>query len=738
MSTIVSDPKTNSQECGSERDVRTIAKSTSIDETESCDRRESGNFFQALGKVELSMVTWVHGSENTTRDVHRNVSLSEACSIATSAQKSGRDVFWYPTNAINENDFDGADIVYVDYDDGEPNWNVLGYAKPTVVAETSPGHYHAYWALTGPVNLETYKDLVRKLIQITGGDKSCQGGSRPLRFVGTRNLKPGREKHMVRVLPQYLNSGAKYSAEDLLNLEPRRPTKYQESLDRLKTSRKGHRDEDINNHCWVAGKFGCNSFSAESIIEHCMEALSEAGVPDTSHYRNKVTKHVHRGIHDYEGTQRTRQVDSGDMPPWLSRQNWMLGELGSRLIRNVRTNKVELDGKEVSVEQLKRDVTIEMSQVLGKKSNTNRDEVREVVQIIAEKNQYDPVVNWLDSLSDVSLEDAYDIILEMAQEIGANDNDVSDVVVWLTRWLVGAVKRFYSPGNKHDLVLMLIGKQGGGKSTFLEALTPGGSKYFGEFSVKASEKDGILMLAKLAVAELAEIDSLFGMRQQGEIKGFITRTNDMTRRPYGTDVEDFPRRTSFVGSTNRTSFLRDTTGNRRYLTVYTNNPNVEWMRANSERVWSAAKALASAGEPGYLNTEEANRLSVVQQRFQDFSPAFEAADEFLSEFEESAHYDAKGKRQTALQLSHIASIIGEEKNARQSKVTAPIKEALERRGYIFHQKKLVAGKRRNVWVKEGFTPVGLMNSGDVSNFAHKLTEGTPTQNLSGKSEKEHF
>ena len=53
------------------------------------------------------------------------------------------------------------------------------------------------------------------------------------------------------------------------------------------------------------------------------------------------------------------------------------------------------------------------------------------------------------------------------------------------------------------------------------------------------------------------------------VKSFITRQNDNYRKPYERRVTDNPRKCIFIGTTNKTQFLTDKTGNRRFLPIET-------------------------------------------------------------------------------------------------------------------------------------------------------------------------
>ena len=140
------------------------------------------------------------------------------------------------------------------------------------------------------------------------------------------------------------------------------------------------------------------------------------------------------------------------------------------------------------------------------------------------------------------------------------------------KWVMSAVARVMQPGCKADCVLMLIGEQGQGKSTALEALA--GKEWFTDQigSVNGGKETSINMAGKLVV-EFSDLESFHG-RTADELKAFLSRTTDRYRAVFGRYSADYPRQVVFAGTTNQHTPLKDFTGNRRFWPVKTGTANI--------------------------------------------------------------------------------------------------------------------------------------------------------------------
>lgn len=177
--------------------------------------------------------------------------------------------------------------------------------------------------------------------------------------------------------------------------------------------------------------------------------------------------------------------------------------------------------------------------------------------------------------------------------------------------LVSACARVYKPGCKVDTIAVLEGQQGRGKSTLIRALA--GDAWFSDTPLDLSSKDRFVALRSVWIYELSELDG-FGRTEQERIKNFFSSQVDDYRPPYGRASIRVPRQVCFIGTTNAHAYLRDTTGNRRFLPVRTNAIDVEGIRRDRDQLWAEARELYRGGAQWWPSANLAEVYSAEQEK----------------------------------------------------------------------------------------------------------------------------
>jgi predicted P-loop ATPase len=225
---------------------------------------------------------------------------------------------------------------------------------------------------------------------------------------------------------------------------------------------------------------------------------------------------------------------------------------------------------------------------LGKPASTD---VREAIEIIARKNAFHPIRDYLDRLQWDGKKRVESLFVEY---LGAEDNAYHRETARLT--MLAAVTRAFEPGHKFDYVPVIEGGQGVRKSTFIEALAVQ-PDWFGELS--SDFGDIARMVESMQGRWIMELAEMSGMNRSdvNDIKKFVTQTEDRVRLAYERSAANYPRQSIIMGSTNDDAYLRDDTGGRRFWPIRCQVSEIggsipiEKLQRNLEQMWAEAVAI---------------------------------------------------------------------------------------------------------------------------------------------------
>ena len=137
---------------------------------------------------------------------------------------------------------------------------------------------------------------------------------------------------------------------------------------------------------------------------------------------------------------------------------------------------------------------------------------------------------------------------------------------YFRKWFVAMVASWLNDDVVNQQVLVLVGRQGIFKTTWLERLLPPELRAYGCKMANSTQlnKDERLRIAEYGLIALDEIDSM-GIKELNVMKSVITASDISERAAYGYTKERRIRLASFCASGNKQEFLTDLTGNRRWL-----------------------------------------------------------------------------------------------------------------------------------------------------------------------------
>jgi hypothetical protein len=190
----------------------------------------------------------------------------------------------------------------------------------------------------------------------------------------------------------------------------------------------------------------------------------------------------------------------------------------------------------------------------------------------ARQHAYHPLRDYLDALR---WDGAIRVPTWLHDYLGAPQSNYTGGVG--TVFLIGMVARIYKPGCKLDTMPILEGLQGTFKSTACAILA--GREYFSDQLPDITSKEAFQHLRGKWLIEVAELRA-YSRAQVDHFKEFLVRDTERYRPPWGRKEVIEPRQCCFIGTTNKSLYLKDETGNRRFLPVPTGMINIERLRAD--------------------------------------------------------------------------------------------------------------------------------------------------------------
>ena len=260
-------------------------------------------------------------------------------------------------------------------------------------------------------------------------------------------------------------------------------------------------------------------------------------------------------------------------------------------------------------------------------------DIFDAIQLAARERIISPIRHYLEGLPPMEVDEARDFLTEVLnthfslRRYGEHPDAIRYSELVFRKWLISAVARALRPACKADHVLILEGAQGAGKSTAIRILC--GDAYFGDSLPKLDSKDAADYVGGKWIIELAELSSV-SKTEVEHVKAFITRTEEKFRPAYGRNEIAYQRRCVFIGTTNRTDYLRDETGNRRFWPIKLETVDIKAIERDRDKIWAAAKALYGAGEQWWLTDAEALLAEAQQERRTAVDPLYDEVAEWLS------------------------------------------------------------------------------------------------------------
>lgn len=224
---------------------------------------------------------------------------------------------------------------------------------------------------------------------------------------------------------------------------------------------------------------------------------------------------------------------------------------------------------------------------------------------------FNPFEHYFKNLSSVNGTENID---KLINTVDTHNNEFFKTV--FIKWLVAWVACMIEDDVTNHQCVILAGKQGIGKSTWVEKLMPKELKpYYYAGDIKLGSKDTLGFIASKCLINLDELASMT-YSNVTELKELVTKSHIDYRKAYGYLPESFIRRASFIGSVNGSEFLYDLTGNRRFLSIEVNSfENFGRHNIDMNLVLAEAYSLYKSGFQYWFDAKDQEEVEKNNEKF---------------------------------------------------------------------------------------------------------------------------
>jgi hypothetical protein len=442
---------------------------------------------------------------------------------------------------------------------------------------------------------------MRARMEALGAKAGTQNVDRVLRLPGTTNLpnekkiEDGRISCPTRLLRF---NGAAYDLDDFpkpvglakTNAKQRKPGAVLDELDDLIHNGCGDRfDGDRSKAVWfVVNEMLRRGYLADAIVRVLLDlecGISEH-VLDQSEPQKYAEKQVANAMRDIDFLRN----DAGRVTGNLKNIRIAMVKLGVTVRYDMFGERTLLDG----LPEFGPDAAVTRLWMLVDQNfhfQPKRELFFDVLTDMARINSFHPVRDYLDG-------QAWDgkprLDKWLSTYAGARESEYTRAVGALV--LIAAVRRIRQPGCKFDEMLVIEQPdQGTDKSSALAVLAVQEDWFSDDMPLNIEGKRVIEMLRGRWIIEAAELS---GMRKADveHLKAMLSRRVDRARMAWGRLPIEAPRQCVVIGTTNKSEYLRDTTGNRRFWPVLVRGFDTAALRRDRDQLWAEAATREAAGE----------------------------------------------------------------------------------------------------------------------------------------------
>lgn len=254
---------------------------------------------------------------------------------------------------------------------------------------------------------------------------------------------------------------------------------------------------------------------------------------------------------------------------------------------------------------------------------------RKLIESVFNKDCYHEVNYVIAQLDYLGTEwDGQDYVSQLLKSVGTDDDAL--FAATLKRWLVNVVAQVYGStgADRNDYALVLVShEQGTGKTSFFEGLLWDDKHFANVPTFSFDNKEHRLLMAAKVLILLDEMGQ-YKKADVETLKAGFSQTKITADAKYKS-TEDYKRIGSFAGCSNNDNFLKDDTGDRRFLVFRLLNFNREkYAAVPKKQLWGQLARLYKEGFTFHQTKEEI--AAVVERNSENFTMQ-KPEDSFISD-----------------------------------------------------------------------------------------------------------
>jgi hypothetical protein len=564
------------------------------------------------------------------------------------AEREGKANLYFQINPLRDvlrdrkakkTDIKHAVQLHVDIDDLEGLDRLKSFEIPPTAVVCSGNGYHAYWHLNETTtDFRLVERLNLRLSELLGGDIGTQNVDRILRIPFTTNLPSAKKRARGRtpveayVVDDLTNWSRTYEITDFEGLLDDDKA-AQEDVDQLPDAKQAAQKVDYDGDgvpvglssetkqlILTGGTIGEGGYKSRSeALFRVVCDMARAGMPQEAIVDTIANPNfgISASVLDkakpkvYALRQAKTAIDA-------VRKKWDCSANGQKIRPTLRNAHLAIVALEVvcTFDRFKGRYLVNghaVQEYVGEMSDQleahlrheilnrfgfdpGKDNVRDAAQQLALSNPFNSMADYFGGL----IWDGVPRLHRLLESyFGAEDTPFNRSIG--QKVMIAAVRRVRQPGTKFDYMMVLEGDQGVGKSTAI-AILAGPENFSDQSILAADEKAQAEAVQGVVLFEISELDGMT-RAEMSKIKAFLSRSTDRVRHAYARHRVYQPRTCVFIGTTNEDTYLRDTTGNRRFWPVAVGKIDLEALKRDRDQLWAEAAYLEAQGAAIQLEPE---------------------------------------------------------------------------------------------------------------------------------------